>query len=168
MAKNTSEKAFKFIGLLMFWAGLAVFIYTVNFGIQTSAQSDWPTVDGTIIKAEFKEIANPEYVEGKEVKNQSKVIWVPDFLYSYQVNGRQYESSRVSTFDATCRNEGEVLDLRRLISHYNTIKVYYNPENPEFAVVNPFPSLVNVWITMISSIVCACSGLFLYWACRNL
>ncbi|GAB4284063.1 MAG: hypothetical protein Kow0029_30470 [Candidatus Rifleibacteriota bacterium] len=168
MAKITVEKVLKQVGLFAFLGSLIVFVYTINLGFQTSRQSKWPTVEGVVLKADFEKIK----VESRASSNnpdivQDKYIWKPHFEYTYQVNGKQYTSSQISTFDPTCEDESQVLDLKRLISRNRTVVVYYNPDRPEISVINPFPSLVSAWILLIVSVVSGLIGFGIFWVCRN-
>ena len=168
MAKFTIEKAFKYVGLFLVWGGIAAVIYTIMLGVETSAQSKWPTVQAELIRAEFQQVVerlrdDPDAPGGKrEIYN-----WIPDFEYTYVVNGQQYRSRQISTFDPICRTESDVLDLRRLISRNNTILAYYDPQNPAFSVLNPFPSLINIWISLTISFISGLTGLEMFVVCRN-
>lgn len=168
MAKFTAEKAFKHIGLLLIFAGIATIVYTIGLGVETSAQAKWPTVEGELHRAEFQQVTerwrdDPEAPGGKrEIYN-----WIPDFEYSYIVDGQQYTSTRISTFNPVCKTESDVMDLRRLILRNNAILVYYDPQNPAFSVINPFPSLINIWISLIVAVVAGLTGLAMFIVCRN-
>jgi len=168
MKKFTIEKLFKYVGLLMIYGSIAAVIYVVMLGVETSAQAKWPTVEAEVLRAEFKQIVgrlrdDPEAPGGK----REIYHWIPDFQYVYTVNGQQYTSNQISVFDATCRSESDVFDLRRLILRENKIIAYYDPLNPAFAVVNPFASLVNIWIALIVSVVSGLTGLSMFLVCRN-
>lgn len=168
MAKFTAEKAFKHIGLLMFWGSIAAVIYMIMVGVETSAQAKWPTVEGEVLRAEFKQVVE-RYREDPDAPGGKREIynWIPDFEYSYRVNDQQYVGTQISTFDPICKTDGDVLDLRRLILRDNRILVYYDPLNPTFSVLNPFPSLINIWISLTMSVVAGLTGLAMYLVCRN-
>ena len=168
MGNFTIEKAFKYIGLLLVWGSIAAVIYTVNMGVETSAQAKWPTTEAELLKAQFHQVVarlrdDPEAPGGK----REVFKWIPEFEYRYAVNGQHYVGSQISTFDPTCETESDVLDLRRLISRNNTIVVYYNPANPAFAVLNPFPGLVNIWVGLTLSFITGFTGLAMFLVCRN-
>jgi hypothetical protein len=168
MAKITGEKILKIVGLILFWLGMVGFIYTVRLGIETRAQSNWPTVEGSVIKAEFEKVITRQAIgDGSTSETREEAHWLPHFEYAYEVNGQKYIATRISTFDSTCDNEREVMDLRRLISRNQTIVVYYDPENPAFSVINPFPDLIDNWILLISSVALIFVGLVMTWVCRN-
>ncbi|GEM_PF-4257872 len=168
MNKFTIEKVFKYTGLLMIWGSIAAVAYVIMLGVETSSQGKWPTVEGLVLKAEFTRVVerlrdDPDAPGGKkEVYN-----WIPEFEYSYEVNGQKFISRQISTFDSLCRTESDVSDLRRLISRTNTIMVYYDPLNPAFSVINPFPGLVNIWISLIMSVLAGLTGLAMFLVCRN-
>jgi hypothetical protein len=169
MAKITGEKVFKYIGLIIFLFGLSVFAYTVKLGIETSRQSSWPKTKGTIVSAEFKEVDLNKFDNGdnKQQTGKSKMVWVPEFVYIYEVEGERFTANRISTFDPTCKNQSEVRDLQRLISRDQNVTVYYNPHNPSFSVIDPYPSLINTWIFLISSLIVGLVGFVIFWICRE-
>jgi hypothetical protein len=170
MAIGASDKGCKILGIILFWASVVVVAFTVKTGLETSAQAKWPTVEGNLIKAEFREViekknsgqANDE--ENELIKNR---YWIPEFEYEYRINQHKYVGNRISTFDSTCHDESDVMDLRRLILRNDKIKVYYNPENPEFSVINPFPSLFDIWIVLTLAIIAGSIGILMYFVCRN-
>ncbi|MGM0601400.1 MAG: DUF3592 domain-containing protein [Candidatus Rifleibacteriota bacterium] len=169
MAKITGEKVFKYIGLIIFLFGLSVFVYTIKLGVETSRQSSWPKAKGALVSAEFKDVDLNSYSNGdkKQRDQKSKMVWVPEFVYIYEVNGKRFTANRISTFDPTCHNQAEVRDLQRLVSRDQEVTVYYNPHNPSFSVLNPYPSLINTWIFLISSLIVGLVGFVIFWICRN-
>jgi hypothetical protein len=80
MAIGASDKGCKILGIILFWASVVVVAFTVKTGLETSAQAKWPTVEGNLIKAEFREViekknsgqANDE--ENELIKNR---YWIP-------------------------------------------------------------------------------------------
>lgn len=94
---------------------------------------------------------------------QGGTTWKPAIVYGYVVNGTSYLSSRVqfmnvvsgsSTFrDSLAKNISEEYPVGK------TVTVYYDPDNPEDAVLEP-----GVGFAII---VCLVIGTFVY-CCRNI
>lgn len=167
MKKGTGEKVFKMVGLILLIVSFAVFIYTVKLGIETSRQSKWPRVEGSIIKAEFEKIVIQPEDRTRPKPMREKAIWKPHFEYTYEAYGKKHTSQQISTFDSTCDSESQVLDLKRLVSKKETVVVYFDPANPGFSVINPYPSLLTTWSLLVGSVLVGFVGLGIFWLCRD-
>jgi len=110
---------------------LTVFgIVLAGFGIvlfqQTASAEKWPTTDGIIFHSTVD-----------SYREHDSTMHKPLVQYKYTVNGVNYSSNRVrfgviSTSDGGYANE--------VVNRYpvgKTVKVYYNPDNPSEALLEP-------------------------------
>jgi hypothetical protein len=123
MEKKTSY----FLGFLFltifsigcFWIGM-------NFIQDASQAQDWPTTDGVIT---YSAVDSHSSHDGN--------LYAPNVQYTYTVNGVKYSSNgiifgTISTSDGGYANE--------MVNRYyvgKTVTVYYNPENPSDALLEP-------------------------------
>ena len=129
---------------------LGVAVDNVVLGINSKS---WPTTDGTITSACIdSQPGSPGCGEfpGEAESHQAKI------KYQYQVNGVFYESKRLrfgfNDFDI-------FFSLRAAqgqISEYfggKTIKVYYHPQKPQVATLQPGLKLASVLFCLLGSII---------------
>ncbi|MFZ5950126.1 MAG: hypothetical protein ACOYXC_05455, partial [Candidatus Rifleibacteriota bacterium] len=109
MKNFTIEKFFKYTGLLMMWGSIAAVAYVIMLGVETSSQGKWPTVEGQVLKAEFTQVVE-RLRDDPNAPNVKKEVynWIPEFEYSYEVNGQKFTSRQISTFNPLCRTESDV------------------------------------------------------------
>ncbi|MBN1546207.1 MAG: DUF3137 domain-containing protein [Syntrophaceae bacterium] len=104
---------------------------------KTRVQSKtWPTVEGNIIRSEIEQYAG---AGGEGTNAETTVQEYAKIAYQYLVDGRQYESDKIS-FSSSSKNAGQ------LVSRYpkgKTVRVYYNPDKPKQAVLVPGSAGIN-------------------------
>lgn len=118
------------LGLVAIMVGFGVFYWKVDDFKQAYASSSWPTVQGRIIHSEMVRIRRP----GETVSDA-------DITYSYMVNGRQYSGYLVSIPEY----QGDARSMSKIVKRYpegNTVTVYYDPDNPANAVLEPGLNMV--------------------------
>lgn len=116
--------------------------------------SSWPRINARVITAGASPtsgyrgdtIVNPRNIP--TINNNRK--YVPQVLYSYTINGRQYQSSNfiysgAKSFDAST--------TKRLMSNIipgSNISIRYNPSNPaESYVYHGHRTWLNIWIGLL-------------------
>jgi hypothetical protein len=117
------------IGLLM--VGGALFGYwNIYQEYATARVSDtWPTATGTI---------DSVYVRTTPNKRKGRETWTVDVLYTYEVEGKGYTGDvlRFGGFPSTS-DFGEAQETEAKYAKGTTHPVYYQPGNPERAVLVP-------------------------------
>ena len=91
----------------------------------------WPTTQGTVIDASFKERLRgdpdqPSYTE-----------FIPVVSYNYTINNKTYTSNRLAYNDLTTDNQ---VNLREFLGSYSsgtTVKVFYSPKDHSCSVLIP-------------------------------
>ena len=131
------------MGIIFAIIGGAIFIFFALPPLQYAAASkNWPSVPGTITKSEvqvFKRDGNTHYQ--------------PDIAYSYTVEGKKYTASKITVGDGSLDNN--VTKAKRLQAEYpvdKEVDVYYDPDLPESAVLQPGTKSGDLMLAGISAL----------------
>ncbi len=102
--------------------GIALSISGYCVIVSAIASSSWPKVQGQIIASDIK----------RRHSDRGRVIHTAKVFYKYSVNATKYSSNKISF--------GEYNHAGRIVNLYRkgkTVWVYYNPEKPQIAVLEP-------------------------------
>ncbi len=131
------------MGIIFALVGGAVFFFFALPPLQYSATSkSWPSVTGTITRSEVK-----------IWKRDSNTHYEPDIAYSYTVEGKKYTSSKITVGDGALDNN--VSKAKRLQAEYpagKEVEVYYDPDLPESAVLQPGTKSGDLMLAGISAL----------------
>ena len=118
-------------GLLFVVIGAAFAFFgfrSYQLGIQSKG---WPATNGSVIQSE---VVKRTRTTGTGANRRKVVEHIPEVAYSYSVDGQPYRSSRI-TFGAINK-----LNAGKTVARYpkgKRIKVFYNPQKPDQAVLAP-------------------------------
>ena len=121
-----------------------------------SKAASWPTMPGQIKSAE---------IQKRHASRSDKVR--AEVRYDYKVEGVDYSADRVFFGDRVYSAWGGV--AMREIAQYqpeSTVQVYYNPDDPKDAVLEPGIS-GQVWTMFVASLVFMAIGGAIYWYQRT-
>ncbi len=129
MEKLAGSIVFTGIGIV-----IALFGYTTyKTGVEST---DWPTVDGVIIRSEIEQ---QTVTTEKDGKKKTEVKSHPKIAYQYQVGGQEYKGTKISFLSSSG-------NANQIVSQYpkgKTVRVYYNPDKLKQAVLVPGNSGLN-------------------------
>jgi len=129
MEKLAGSIVFTGIGIV-----IALFGYTTyKTGVEST---DWPTVDGVIIRSEIEQ---QTVTTEKDGKKKTEVKSYPKIAYQYQVGGQEYKGTKISFLSSSG-------NANQIVSQYpkgKTVRVYYNPDKLKQAVLVPGNSDLN-------------------------
>jgi hypothetical protein len=114
----------------------------------------WPAVSGAVMQSEAQ-----QYRHGKSGG------WEANISYRYQVDERRYVGTRISLWDpkGRRRTKYEVNTFAANNPARSTVTVYYDPQHPENAVLEPGAdeqtNRIGIWC---GGIIFACS-IYLTW-----
>jgi len=119
--------------IVLFGGGLIAFMFFISGPIsgyflgriflQARASATWPSVTGTLAKAQVGETAVRRYFA--------------DVRYSYRVDNKDLTGSKVRASDGEYKvRDGAVQAIRGLTAG-QPVEVFYNPSNPRMAVLCP-------------------------------
>ena len=117
---------------LFFLIGIFIMRAAIRNRRKAEESTSWPFVQGTITKA---------WVETQEHEDDDGSVTIthfPRWEYGFAVSGMTYTSQNIS-FGGTGGSRNE-LDAREGLSQYplnSQVQVFYNPSNPEEAVLVP-------------------------------
>ncbi len=119
------------ISLICFIVGGAAVFFGSGQIKAAKQSSDWPTVQGSVVSSE---VSRSRSSGGK---NRTKTTYQSDVLYDYVVNGTTYSANKVSFGEV---GRGTPAPAREIVNRYpkgKNVTVYYNPDKPETAVLEP-------------------------------
>ena len=117
---------FVFLGLFAI-AGLAVLAFGIQAMVEGTDSNSWPTAPGEIVRSDYEIVRN----SSDDFDTAAKI------RYTYEVVGELLEGDRVQVGLAS---EGSPAENRRLTNQYPVgakVNVYYDPEEPTEAVLEP-------------------------------
>ncbi|MHA2224169.1 MAG: DUF3592 domain-containing protein [Candidatus Hodarchaeales archaeon] len=120
--------------------GLVLLFFSIRYYLQARASLTWPSVVGTIVSS--LEITS----SGSEGGTQYRA----SITYSYNVNDRTYQATRVKIGIQTFASPNYI-GAQRILTKYpreKIIIVYYDPNAPENAVLEP--GLKKTWRTALT------------------
>ncbi len=130
------------LGLLLgiFLLGIGVGIIAWGFFEFTDTRSEWPTVQGTITSSRAElDTSNDVPISTMFTFKQ----WLVSVSFKYEVNGVRY-----SWFQQWYESKAEAGKAQLKYSPGSIVTVYYHPETPTFAAVEPTKHLLT-WADLI-------------------
>ena len=124
---------------------------TQNDG-QGSAEPSWPSTDGEI------EHAATLYQTSRSPSGGLSATYKADIAYRYQVNGKDYSSSAITLLDVSS-TAGRAQSVVDRYPDRSKVQVFYNPDDPSDAVLEPGSSTGLVCLYVVSAMF-SIGGLF--------
>jgi hypothetical protein len=144
----------------VFVVGIVVFLSNARQYYHGFQSSNWPIVQGTVRQATWASSEN------------DRSTFRPVFDYVYTLGDREFQGNRFAFFDASYEDQLEVQNLINEFSKQPTTDVFYNPADPELAVLVPglswgqTASLLTVGCLQVIALVVAIVG-FTRWRARR-
>ncbi|MBN1313678.1 MAG: DUF3592 domain-containing protein [Anaerolineae bacterium] len=117
--------------IIFIGVGVGMYIFMGDTVREAYESKSWPTVQGQVISSELRESRNSD----------NERMYSADVLYTYNVNGEQYENTMITMMDGTTSMRNSV---QKTVSKYRTgttVTVYYKPDDPAYAILEPGFSL---------------------------
>ncbi len=119
-------------------AGLLLTYYSTNNAIDAYATKSWPTAEGTIIIS--------------EVTRSSR--YVPHIVYTYAVDTMDYSSEKIDlAVNAQYKWQKDAQVEADKYPVNKKVTVYYNPNNPGEAILNPGIKGVHAFMFFIGLVI---------------
>jgi len=118
------------IGIVLIIGSIASLVKALDVSKDVSATSEWLCVDGEILKSEL--------VASTFSQTKTGAAYSPEIQYNYTVNGKEYTSNMIMFGGVTPGRHNKMYE--RYIDRYpkdSIVKVYYDPTQPENAVLKP-------------------------------
>jgi len=111
--------------------GIAFAFIGYNSMQKAKAAKAWPTVEGRITSSEVDSYWKRDRDSGSTRMHEAKIA------YEYTVDGVSYESTKISFMSSSSSLRGQAQAMVRKYPAGGTATVYYNPSNPQEAVLEP-------------------------------
>lgn len=134
--------------LVLLLAGILLTTLAFRVDRDARASRDWPSTSGTIESA-----AVAMRSEGNERKQFAARI-----RYAYAVDGRSFSGERVSFESGPSANRGLAEAIVARYAPGSNVRVFYDPLQPERAVLEPGGSPVVPWLLGAGGVVLAAAG----------
>jgi len=137
MNEDTREKLSRtstiVFGLALAAAGLVVGIVGINELTGADASASWPSVKGRVIVSQVKRGISSRGAGRNRRRSTSHTARI---VYDYAVSGRKHIARRVS-FGATSAKASAARAMVRRYPKGAEVTVYYDPDDPDRAVLEP-------------------------------
>jgi hypothetical protein len=136
----------------MRWVGTIVFVFSLaaSLGLFTWAWTayrdgrrslGWPSVPGRVTSS---------MVRRETTETESRLEWTyyPAVSYDYRVNGQAFNGTRIGVGGVVGTSRSE--DAEAVANRYavgSNVDVYYDPAEPEYAVLVRGANVFGVWVT---------------------
>jgi hypothetical protein len=136
-------------GISISIAGIIAFIYIAYTSVLGYKSQYWPMTSGVLIATN----------DSKSIRSNDYTINVE---YQYTVKGIPYTGTRISYPNRAVSGEDNFnAEIRKLVSH-PSLSVYYDPENPERACLEPGMDGFYAFFLGPFSILCSIFGWTMY------
>ena len=130
------------VGVVLFVGAIVGEYFTVGNFLEAQAAKSWPTTMGLIKQSEVAS----EFV--------GKRKYSVNLLYTYEVNGRSYESNRVRSRGVSPKSS---LDAETVVKNFPVgakVTVYYKPDDHSQSYLEVGPDFIN-YVIIISPLAIA-------------
>lgn len=133
MQKRQSFLATLIFAIVFFAGGLLSWQYlTQPIAEEAQASKEWPTTQGEIT---FSELNRTRNSDGKDMYSAS-------VQYDYKVGGKTYNCSGIRTLDGSTSSKSSVKKTLKKYAKGTHVTVYYDPDFPNTAVLEPGTGLL--------------------------
>jgi hypothetical protein len=103
---------------------------------EAEASKEWPTVDGIVTSSELN----------KTRDSDGNDMYSANIQYNYSVDGNNYSEGSIGTIDGSTSIKSSVTKTLRKYAKGTKVTVYYDPEFPNTAVLEPG---VGFWLGIL-------------------
>jgi len=126
MERPNQRRARKVAAVIVLAMGVFLLVERGTLLQRGLATEQWPEVQGQLLQAEFTKVSSGRVRPG----------WRMILVYRYEVDGRSFESSWIRRNEPSRRlNSEEREQAEARFDPGSAISVYYNPEQPDQAVI---------------------------------
>jgi hypothetical protein len=119
------------LGVLLIGGGIGGLVYLSSAQKKARESRSWPTVKGRITQCD---VVRKGGTTGRGVSN---VRYEIELAYSYTVDGKRFRGDRMQVFGVSHKFEDDAQEHARQYPVGKAVPVYYNPDDPEDAVLEP-------------------------------
>ena len=150
MKKKQSVLGTLIFAVVFFFGGLMAYQHlTKPIAEEAAASKEWPTVEGVVT---FSELS-------KSRDNDGNDMYSANIRYAYSVEGKEYSDGSICTVDGSTSVKSSVKKTVKKYAEGTKVTVYYDPEFPNTAVLEPGTSFLFGILLKLPLIFCAVSVL---------
>lgn len=150
MRKRQSPIGTLVFAVVFFVGGLMAYQYlTKPIAEEAEAAKEWPTTPGFITLSELNKTRN----------NEGKDMYSASVQYDYTVDGKMYNCSGIRTLDGSTSSKSSVKKTLKKYAKGTSVMVYYDPEFPNSAVLEPGTGLLLGMLLKLPLLFCIISVL---------
>lgn len=127
------------IGIAILILGFSLLLTNGWALAQYSSNRNWPSTTGTITKNDYVFIPSEERVvrwSGRRTQIDTPEEYHITINYEYEVDGQSYMGDRIALYGTNVRTKQSTVDqLMVTYPEGGSVSVYYDPDNPETAVL---------------------------------
>lgn len=146
-------------GAIFLLLGLGVSYYGYRLIRKARASAQWPAAQGAIESSTVDVERERERDSDGDVHYETK--YIPQIVYHYRVDGTDYYGDQVSFGSTSSRNPNRAYRIRDQYSPGMEVSVYYDPENPREAVLQPGVKGTTYIVPVIGVLFALTGGLIL-------
>lgn len=165
------ERLFNIVGTATFFrvvtiggivAGSVALVIGIAIERQARVSRRWPSVKGVVLSSKIlKEQSNPSSSSlGRRITDGYQ--YKPEVAFEYTVFGVKYISNKVSFADYSTNTTGHATQVIERYPEGAAVDVYYNPDNPEDAVLEKRGGFGVLLLFVVGLFLIAVSSLFIY------
>lgn len=136
--------------------GVLIFGWGCTIVSQSRDALHWPYTQGQIISSSLSIDHLPKYID---LSYDPLRIYGVDVEFSYTIGDVQYSSKRLSFSKTYTMSPKDALKVMNSYRHLKKVKVYYNPSNPQEAVLEP-GNIAGVYVPLMIGGLLTLLGLF--------
>jgi len=127
------------MGIIFILIGVIIGGFLIRLIVIAFRSKHWPFVIGTITQGKTKKVVVRSVGEHNGGHGSIQV----DYCYTYEVNGTQYQSKRVTLSDNMVKTGKSLKKTLLKFAEGSQVKVYYNPEDHQYSVLKPGTTFYN-------------------------
>lgn len=145
---------------IFFVLGLGVSYYGYRLIRKARASAQWPAVQGKIESSTVDVEREREEDSDGDIHYERK--YIPNIVYQYQVDGMDFMGDQISFGSTSSSSQGWAYKMRDQYPEGAEVAVYYDPENPQEAVLQPGAKGAT-YIVMVIGVVFVLTGILIFF-----
>ena len=159
MRKKQSILGTLFFATFFFIGGFMAYQhFTKPLAKEAEASKKWPTVEGIVTQSELN----------KYCDNEDNDMYSANVRYKYSVGGKEYSDGNIQTLDGSTNVKSSVKKTVQKYAVGTQVIVYYDPEFPNTAVLEPGTSFLFGILLKLPLIFCAVAVLMVVGLLKSL
>lgn len=163
MSLEESPVFLRWVGIGLSAIGLAMFLFGIYFVVLGDEVGGWPSTEGTIVDTRIR-VWSPVRATFEEQRLKGDITQhYPEIEYRWTVDGRTYEGDRYK-LGTTHPKYDERDDARQAALRFSPgdrITIYYDPDAPDQAVLDPSKDWFALLTPSVLSLVFVGTGFLL-------